>query len=164
MTPPVRSPQVAEFLAMRALEVEAFRSVPNAHIDLNASNEDALGCDNDVLITRYIPHDDIHTMVMYGDEPSYNGLTTDTSNTALSQALFEQTSYEEQLHCAKEEAMVTVLERFLLTNNQASAYRSALARICARLTKGWFRQFVVDNFPRLSVCDKDLLSIRDAIL
>ncbi|KAL9558832.1 hypothetical protein MBANPS3_000694 [Mucor bainieri] len=167
LTPPARSPQVEEFLVVRTLETEAFRGTPGAHINLNVSNEEFLGRENDLFVARRIPHDDIHTMVMYGSEPVYDGLKTDKSKAMLSRALFEQAPYVQQLHCVKEEAMVIALERFLvpkLTSDPASAYRSALIRICTTLTKGWFRQFAVDNFPRLGRCDKDLLPIRDAIL
>lgn len=48
--------------------------------------------------------------------------------------------------------------------NLASAYRSALHCICTTLTRGWFHQFAVDNFPRPAGCDRNLISIRDAIL
>ena len=32
------------------------------------------------------------------------------------------------------------------------------------ITKGWFRQFAIDNYPRLSNLDKDLLSITHNII
>ncbi|KAL7325905.1 hypothetical protein PS15p_208324 [Mucor circinelloides] len=160
LTPPDRLSQIEESLVIRALEAEAFCGAPGAHINLNVSNDD-------LFVTCHIPRDDIHTMVMYGDEPIYAGLKTDKSKAMLSGELVEQTPYEKEIHGVKEEAMVISLERFLLpklTSEAASAYRSALIRICTTLTKGWFRQFAVDSFPRLAVCDKDLLPIRDAIL
>ena len=58
--------------------------------------------------------------------------------------------------------MVIALERYLIpmvSKNQETSYKLALARICTTLTKGWFRQFAIDNYPRLSNLDKDLLSI-----
>ena len=63
--------------------------------------------------------------------------------------------------------MVIALERYLIpmtSKNQETAYRSALVRICTTLTKGWFRQFAIDNYPRLSNLDKDLLSIAHDII
>ena len=63
--------------------------------------------------------------------------------------------------------MVIALERYLIpmiSKNQETSYNSALIRICTTLSKGWFRQFAVDNYPQLSNLDKDLLSIsRDVI-
>lgn len=167
LTPPTRSPQMEELLLARTLEVEAFRGTPGAHINLNMSNQDFLDREDDLFVTRHIPHDDVHAMVMYHDTPIYDELKTDKSKAMVSKDLFEKASYEKQIQCVKEEAMVIALERFLLpkvTLDPVSAYRSALLRICTTLTKGWFRQFAVDNFPRLAVCDKNLLSIRDDIL
>ncbi|CAO0800299.1 unnamed protein product [Mucor circinelloides] len=159
LTPPDRPSQTKEFLVICALEVEAFRDTPGARINLNVSNDD-------LFVTCHIPRDAIHTMVMYGNEPIYDGLKTDKSKAMLSRELFEQAPYEKEIHCVKEESMVISLEQFLwpkLTSDAASAYRSALIRICTTLTKGWFRPFALNDFPRLAVCDKDLLSIRDAI-
>ncbi|EPB88520.1 hypothetical protein HMPREF1544_04633 [Mucor circinelloides 1006PhL] len=58
----------------------------------------------------------------------------------------------------------TVSRCCLLALNLASAYRSALHSICTTLTKGWFRQFAVDNFPRPAAYDRNLISNRDSIL
>lgn len=63
--------------------------------------------------------------------------------------------------------MVIALERYLIpmiSKNHESSYHSALVRICTTLTKGWFRQFAIDNYPRLSNLDKDLLSIAHDII
>ena len=63
--------------------------------------------------------------------------------------------------------MVIALERYLIpmiSKNQETAYNLALVRICTTLTKGWFRQFAIDNYPRLSNLDKDLLSIANDII
>jgi hypothetical protein len=63
--------------------------------------------------------------------------------------------------------MVIALERYLIpmiSKNHESSYQSALFRICTSLTKGWFRQFAIDNYPRLTNLDKDLLSIAHDII
>src|SRR4051794_39637017 len=63
--------------------------------------------------------------------------------------------------------MVIALERYLIpmiSKNQETSYQSALVRICTTLTKGWFRQFAIDNYPRLSKLDKDLLLISQDII
>jgi hypothetical protein len=67
-----------------------------------------------------------------------------------------------KLNCVKEEAMTIALERYLipmLSKNQETSYNLALAKICTMSTKGWFHQFAIDNYPKLSNLDKDLLSI-----
>ncbi|KAL9536781.1 hypothetical protein MBANPS3_012370 [Mucor bainieri] len=167
LTTPDRSSELNHFLAARTLEIEAFRGTPGAHINLNVSNQDFLGRDDDLFVDRHIPHDDVHALVQYGDCPVYDEMKTDKSKAMISQELFKNAPYIKQIQCVKEEAMVIALERFLLPNftqDPTSAYQSALIRICTTLTKGWFRQFAVDNYPRLSVCDKELLPFRDAIL
>ena len=49
--------------------------------------------------------------------------------------------------------MVIALERYLIpmiSKNKEASYHLALNRICTSLNKGWFRQFAIDNYPRLS--------------
>src|SRR5947209_3794596 len=63
--------------------------------------------------------------------------------------------------------MAIALERYLIpmiSKNQEYSYLSALNRICTSLTKGWFRQFAIDNYPRLSNLDKDLMPISHNII
>ena len=58
--------------------------------------------------------------------------------------------------------MAIALERYLIpmiSKNQQTSYNLALIRICTTLTKGWFRQFAIDNYPRISNLNKKLLSI-----
>lgn len=84
------------------------------------------------------------------------------SKVIIEKSLFQNLDYQNQLNCIKEEAMVIALERYLIpkiSKDQETSYTSALIRICTSLTKNWFRQFVIDNYPRLSILDKDLLLI-----
>jgi hypothetical protein len=63
--------------------------------------------------------------------------------------------------------MAIALERYLIpmiSKNQENSYKLALARICTTLTKGWYRQFAIDNYPRLINLDKDLLLITNNII
>src|SRR3954452_11351710 len=85
----------------------------------------------------------------------------------IKKSLFQKVDYQTQLNCVKEEAMVIALERYLIpmiSKNHETSYHLALVRICTTLTKGWFRQFAIDNYPRLSNLDKDLLSISHDII
>jgi hypothetical protein len=47
----------------------------------------------------------------------------------------------------------------MISKNQDASYHSALVKICTSLTKGWFRQSAIDNYPQLSNIDKDLILI-----
>jgi hypothetical protein len=167
LTAPERTPKLKHLLLIRSLETEAFRGTPGAHINLNVSNEDFLGRDDDLFVDRHIPHDDVHNLVKYGETPIYDQLKTDSSKAMISRKLFEQAPYAMQIKCVKEEAMVIALERFLLpklSSDPSAAFMSALTRICTTLTKGWFREFSINNFTRLTTCDKNLLAIRGEIL
>src|SRR5205809_4637853 len=85
----------------------------------------------------------------------------------IEKSLFKEIDYQKQLNCIKEEAMVIALERYLIpkiSKNQETSYSLALVRICTSLTKGWFRQFAIDNYPRLSNLDKDLMPIAQDII
>ncbi|CAB5383710.1 unnamed protein product [Rhizophagus irregularis] len=105
-----------------------------------------------------IPHDDIHELVKYGEHPIYESLKIDKSKTLIEKSLFEKIDYQTKLNCVKEEAMTIALERYLIpmvSKNQETSYNLALARICTTLSKGWFCQFAIDNYPKLSNLDKD---------
>ncbi|CAB4415836.1 unnamed protein product [Rhizophagus irregularis] len=122
--------------------------------------------DNLFVQTR-VPHDDLHELVKYGDHPIYQGLKDDQSRAWIKKSLFEKLDYQTKINCVKEEAMAIALERYLIpmiSNNQENSYKLALIRICTTLTKGWFRQFAIDNYPRLANLDKDLLSIANNII
>jgi hypothetical protein len=125
-----RSTQLEDFLLTRTLETEAFRGTPGAHINLNVSNEDFLGRDVDLFVTRHIPHDDVHELVKYGDILIYDKLKTDSSKAMISKELFSEAPYNSQLKCVKEESMVIALERFLLpqiSSDPSHAYKSVVS-------------------------------------
>jgi len=80
-TQPLCSPQrdksIELMLKARIKETEIIRGIPASHINLNMTNEEFLDHDEDLLIQRRIPHDDIHELVKYGDHPIYDGLKFD---------------------------------------------------------------------------------------
>ncbi|CAB4416275.1 unnamed protein product [Rhizophagus irregularis] len=131
------------------------------------SNEDFLENEDNLFVQTRVPHDDLHELVKYGDHPIYQGLKDDQSRAWIKKSLFEKLDYQTKINCVKEEAMAIALERYLIpmiSNNQENSYKLALIRICTTLTKGWFRQFAIDNYPRLANLDKDLLSIANNII
>jgi hypothetical protein len=77
LTTPERTSQLDVLILTRTLEAEAFRGTSGAHINLNVSNQDFLERDDDLFVTRHIPHDDDHAPVKYGDTPIYDQLKTD---------------------------------------------------------------------------------------
>ncbi|RIA84225.1 hypothetical protein C1645_832612 [Glomus cerebriforme] len=156
---PTYDEQTELMLKTRITETEMIRGIPAAHINLN---EEFLDRDDDLFVDRIVPHDNIYELVKYGDRPIYEDLKHDKTKAMIEKSLFQKMDYQKQLNCVREEAMVIALERYLIpkiSKNQETSYRSALVRICTSLTKGWFRKFAVDNYPRLENLDKDLLSI-----
>ncbi|RGB36134.1 hypothetical protein C1646_758517 [Rhizophagus diaphanus] len=168
---PLCSPQRDELIELmlktRIKEIEIIRGKPGAHINLNMSNEDFLENEDNLFVQTRVPHDDLHELVKYGDHPIYQGLKDDQSKAWIKKSLFEKLDYQTKINCIKEEAMAIALERYLIpmiSNNQENSYKLALVRICTTLTKGWYRKFAIDNYPRLSNLDKDLLSIANNII
>ncbi|PKK72414.1 hypothetical protein RhiirC2_848421 [Rhizophagus irregularis] len=166
MTQPLYSPQrdkpIELMLKTRIKETEIIRGKPGAHIKLNMTNEEFLDHEDILFVQKHVPHDYLHELVKYGDQPIYKSLKDDQSKAWTKKSLFENLDYKTKLNCVKEEAMVIALERYLIpmiSKNQETSYSLALARICTTLTRGWFRQFAIDNYSRLSNLDKDLLPI-----
>ncbi|PKY41322.1 hypothetical protein RhiirA4_454883 [Rhizophagus irregularis] len=164
ITQPLCSPQRDEpielLLKTRIMETEI---IQRAQVDLNMiNNEEFFDHNNKFSVQGRIPHDDIHELVKYGEHPIYESLKIDKSKALIEKSLFEKIDYQTKLNCVKEEAMTIALERYLISKiskNQEISYNLALARICTTLSKGWFCQFAIDNYPKLSNLDKDLLSI-----
>ncbi|GBC02369.1 hypothetical protein RclHR1_00460007 [Rhizophagus clarus] len=164
---PQRDEQIELMLKTRIKETEIIRGIPGDHINLNMSNEDFLDNKDNLFVQRRVHYDDLHELVKYGNQPIYQGLKDDQSKAWIKKTLFEKLDYQTKLNCVKEEAMAIALERYLvpmLSKDQEKSYKSALARICTTLTKGWFRQFAIDNYPRLANLDKNLFSIAHTVI
>ncbi|RGB28339.1 hypothetical protein C1646_767949 [Rhizophagus diaphanus] len=161
---PQRDESIELMLKTRIKETEIIRGIPGAHINLNMSNDDFLENKDDLFVQKRVPHDDLHERVKYGDHPIYQGLKDDQSKAWIKKSLFEKLDYQTKINCIKEEVMAIALERYLIpmiSKDQENSYKLALARICTTLAKGWFRKFAIDNYPRLSNLDKDLLGSDD---
>lgn len=140
-------------------------------------------------IKRYVEHDFIHESVAFGDRPRFEQFKKDKSLAAMSRQMFESGSLKHQLECVQEEAMVIGLERYIfkdqalmwcmnrgkfseleeLLEEQVSlvvqmAYLNGLKRICTTLTSGWFREFAIENYPRLKFLPRDIGDIYRKIL
>ncbi|CAB4389466.1 unnamed protein product [Rhizophagus irregularis] len=157
---PQRDEPIEFMLKTRIMETEI---IQKAEVDLfMTNNEEFFDHNNELSVQRRIPHNDIHELVKYGEHPIYESLKIDKSKALIEKSLFEKIDYQTKLNCVKEEAMTIALERYLIpmvSKNQETSYNLALARICTILSKGWFCQFAIDNYPKLLNLDKDLLSI-----
>uniref|UniRef100_U9UP99 Uncharacterized protein n=1 Tax=Rhizophagus irregularis (strain DAOM 181602 / DAOM 197198 / MUCL 43194) TaxID=747089 RepID=U9UP99_RHIID len=165
---PQRDELIELILETRIKETEIIYSKPGAYsINLNMSNDDFLEYEDNLFVQKCISHEDLYELVKYGDHPIYQGLRDGQSKELIKKSLFEKLDYQTKINCMKEVVMVIALERYLIpmiSNDQENSYKLALFRFCAKLTKGWFHQFAIDNYPRLSNLDKDLLSIAHNII
>ena len=81
--------------------------------------------------------------------------------------LFMEASLEDQLNYLREEIMVLTIDEFLLPvysrlNNQLNYqnyYELIIQRICTTLTKGFFREFIIDHYYDVIKCPKNLNDI-----
>ncbi len=139
----------------RTKETQAWYKKPK--IDLDMSNEDFFKKSQKSL-GRIYNHDDIHKVVMFYDEPMYMKIKEDQTKAKCSKKLFFKLSQEDRIKCVQEEAMVIALERVIIPALEKDpkaimlgdyVYETAIMRICTTLTKGWFRDFTIENYPSL---------------
>ena len=150
-------------LYLRIQEKKERDGDPAGHIHLNQSADDFLEYDDKLFVKKYIRHDDIHDLVAFEpNQPLYKRILITPEKAMCSEKKFNELSQEERLNDVREEAMVIAMERKILpaySDDSQFSYRNALQRICTNLTKGWFREFAVDNYSVLLQCPKDLLMI-----
>ena len=132
---------------------------------LNVSNDEFFAKSESVLYRLFV-HDDIHKAVAYYTQPLYLRLKNDPDKAMLSEKLFSDLPHSDQLRTVREEAYVIALERaiipwYKLTKPPEAitldAYKHALRRLGTNLTRGWFREFVLENYPDLRTPDKDFV-------
>jgi hypothetical protein len=111
-------------------------------------------------------HDELHQLVMYGEEPVYEQLKLDPSKAKLERSLFEQLPHELQLRLVREEAMAICTERMIIPQLLAgkrphvqNTYSQALSMVLTTLSKGWFRDFGLEHWPEVNQCDRDLVRL-----
>ncbi len=81
--------------------------------------------------------------------PAYEALRPHPSKAMMSKIKFDAATRRTQLDCVFEEVCSIALERYLLPGHEKdpeSAYLRALTRVATTLTKGWFREFVIDHW------------------
>lgn len=105
-------------------------------------------------IEREIPHDTLHEIIVYPNQPIYKSLKYDQDAARIEQELFDNLTYEDKCKVCLEETYVIALERFLIptnfkTNSQVAFYRAA-KKVIVDLNKGFVPYFFVTNWNKLS--------------
>jgi len=138
---------------------------------LNVSNEEFFDA-SEASLLRSFEHDDIHAATCYYDEPLYRKAKKDATKAMVDRDLFEAMSYDDQCKMVREEAFVIALERRIIPHLMEPqlpgeplidkavirhGFDYAIMRICTSLTRGWFREFAIENFPAIYKHDTDFV-------
>ena len=147
----------------------ALREKSQKRVDLSKSNQDFFS-KSDKAVRRKFKHDDLHLAIAYYERPLYERLKEDLSRASVKKELFMKLDFIDKCRLVAEEASVIGLERLIIPQWHnvyqlsefgvsqrkihaedykelaGKAYRYAVMRICTDLTKGWFRDFAIDNY------------------
>lgn len=105
-------------------------------------------------VSRVYEHDSIHSSVAYRHGyPLFNEILRDGHAVAVDKNKFDALDLTEKLQLVREEVYATALERMIIPSeysyNPSQAYFWALRKTITSFTKGWFPQFIVENFLEL---------------
>ena len=145
-----RSDQLETWLKNRRQEYEQAFGVPGEQINLNKTNEEFL--DETKLMERnFIKHDDLHELLKIGETPAQDLYRPDLKMAKCDRKMFDALPFETRMNGVNEECMVIAVERYLLAGEKSAqyAFEQACMRVATSLTKGWFREFVVNNFSQI---------------
>ena len=122
---------------------------PQFHPKLNQSVDDFF----DDAVTKVYNHDYLHQLYAYEERPMYTKLQTDKESAWCSPDLWRLLSYNQKLQCVAEEAYVIATERFLVPKDwnypSKLAYMKSIDKICTSLCSGYFRDFAIEEHPKL---------------
>lgn len=104
----------------------------------------------DDAVEKVYDHDYLHSLFANYKRPLYTELQKSHAVMCYHE-LWENLTYEKKVLCVQEEVNVLATERFLVPSNfeynPKAAYLKALEKVCTTVTKGWFRDFAIDNYP-----------------
>lgn len=104
----------------------------------------------DDAVEKVYDHDYLHSLFANYERPLYAELQKSHAVMCYHE-LWENLTYEKKVLCIQEEVNVLATERFLVPSNfeynPKAAYLKALEKVCTTVTKGWFRDFAIDNYP-----------------
>lgn len=118
-------------------------------------------------VNRKYDHDSLHLAIAYYERPLFEKIKPDLNFAACSFSLFNTLSFEDKLKLCREEIYVTALERFWipgansenpLDRNANVCYSKGLCQLVTSMSKGWFPQFIMENYSYLNRPDKDYVN------
>lgn len=125
-------------------------------VNLNKRKEDFFNG----AVKRFYDHDSVHEAVALGGRPAFYKILEAGSEVKTSQRLFEALSEEEKSFLVFEEVMVLALERDVIPMVEAGrsvekgelfeAYSKHLRLLITQYSKGWFPQWIIENYTRVA--------------
>ena len=104
----------------------------------------------DDAVKKVYDHDYLHSLFANYERPLYMELQKEHEIMCYEE-LWNNLPWNKKLLCVQEEVNVLATERFLVPSNfgynTKAAYLKALEKVCTTVTKGWFRDFAIDNYP-----------------
>jgi hypothetical protein len=149
-----------ELVAFRLRRKEIAARHKKKKINLNVSNEEFFG-KSERAIGRTYDHDWLHSVTCFYDCPLYERCKYDLGKAKLEIDLFERLDYNDKLNLAREEIFVIALERKIIPGkitNPREALLWATEHIVTSLSKGWFREFCIENYPSIVDTKYDYVS------
>lgn len=114
----------------------------------------------DDAVTKKYSHDWLHDLYAYNDKPMYTKMQRNPELAWCIKDLWDSFTELEKCQCVAEEVYVIATERFLVPREWNYSYRLAyiyaLNKVCTTLCSGWFRDYAIDNYPKIfDMFDKD---------
>ena len=144
---------LSHITALREIETEKlYGKLKTPSLDKKA---DSFFMDN--VSNKTFIHDEIHAVMAHREFPMFTYIKACTEKVACSKSKFNDLPYQDRIRCVLEEAYVIALERLIIPmlfvgsaiTTPERAFKWALMRICTTLCSGWFREFALDNYPRI---------------
>lgn len=130
---------------------EATKGVKQVDLDRDAEEFFSAG------VRRVYDHDSVHRQLALGEYPAYQDILADGHEVKVSRSRFEDLEYDRKIELVCEEVMVLSAERDLIPAAEATgtdpdpgevaaSYTQQLHLLITRYSKGWFPQFIIENY------------------
>lgn len=133
-------------------EVHSKKYGSKKRITLKGNNEDFFK----ETVERKHDHDWLHEQFSFYERPLHERIRKDINSPIPSKELWDKLSQEDKLKCALEESYVIAYERFMGDKYPLNlSHIKSLKHLIINMTKGWFNQFLKENFKELIEYDKN---------
>jgi hypothetical protein len=99
-------------------------------------------------VTRRFNHDELHEKLAFYKVPMHTKIRRGDSPMCY-EDLWDDLSHEDRIKCCLEEIYVIATERYLRNCPEKQAKFKAMKNLITTMTKGWFNDFLIDNFEEL---------------